>query len=52
MGCHAHAVSIGMMQEFLICVILGTALTEEEVGSLEKSLKKKVFIFARDIPLR
>jgi len=51
MECHAHAVSIGMMQEFLICVILGTALTMEAVGALEKSLKKTVLIFAWDIPL-
>jgi hypothetical protein len=51
MECHAHAVSIGMMQESLICVILGTALTMEAVGSLEKSLKKTVYIFAWDIPL-
>ena len=40
MECHAHAGSIGMMQEFLICVVLGTALTMEAVGSLEKSLEE------------
>jgi hypothetical protein len=50
MECHANAVSIGMMQEILMCVILGTALTMEPVGSLEKSMKT-VFIFAWDIRL-
>jgi len=45
-----HAVSSGMMQEFLICVILGTALPMGAVGSIEKSLKT-IFIFEWDIPL-
>jgi len=34
-----HAISSGMIQEFIISVILSTALMKEAVGSLEKSLK-------------